>query len=216
MGGKCNLLNNLDDNPIKNTTSPSVTAPSSASTSSSGILKTNLDGRKPSNTVKFSRKNEIRLIEGGEKRKVSGNIAQQSKNLLRNINKEKESESEGYHSDCGSPHRNRKQSERKSSLERRKNYSSRNQRRNSPSRKSSDPLDPNKNNSSHLNSEVHSDSQSVVNSNSEAMSKDNIVLRIHLRSLLIRTQLLRRTLKFLRGVSRPSKTFPESGSGYYD
>ena len=94
--------------------------------------KNNLEDRKLSNTVKFSQKNEIRLIENQErvKRKVSANPARQSRNILNKINKKPsvmtvktaESESEGYHSDCSSPAVQTKEN-RKSSLEKRKRYS---------------------------------------------------------------------------------------------
>ena len=110
----------------------------SSDAGSNGILKNNLDvrnnleDRRPSNTVKFSQRNEIRLIENQDraKRKISANPARQSRNILNKINKKPsvitvksaESESEGYHSDCSTPAVQTKDT-RKSSLEKRKRYS---------------------------------------------------------------------------------------------
>lgn len=113
-----------------------------SSLSSPGILKSHLEERKPSNTVKFSRKDQVRIIgpvtennkgerkgSGNPRRKPSGNVQKQSRELLRRINQERESESEGYHSDCMSPNVLKKNSRHKSSLERRKKYSNNKQRR---------------------------------------------------------------------------------------
>ena len=137
-------------------------------TPSSGILKNNFESKKQSNTVKFNPRNDIRLIEGQKqeqgKRKISGNIKQQSKNILRNINKEKnvrrsiESESEGYHSDCSSP----RVRERRVSSSRK--ISSNNQRKSS-NRKSSSS-------SSSRNSTSHSsDKSDAQNVGDAAVSK---------------------------------------------
>ena len=65
---------------------------------SSGILRNNLDNkdnidaRKPSSSVKFSRKNEIRVIEDprSSKKKVSHNPAAQTKNILQKINRDQD------------------------------------------------------------------------------------------------------------------------------
>ena len=67
--------------------------------SSPGILKSNLEERKPSNTVKFSRKDDIRIIgpaiennkgerkgSANPRRKPSGDVRKQSRELLRRIN----------------------------------------------------------------------------------------------------------------------------------
>ena len=126
-------------------------------TPSSGILKNNFESKKQSNTVKFNPRNDIRLIEEQGKRRISGNIKQQSKNILRNINKEKnvrrsiESESEGYHSDCSSP----RVRERRVSSSRK--ISSNNQRKSS-NRKSSSSSSS-RNSTSHITDK--SDAQNV-------------------------------------------------------
>ena len=65
---------------------------------SSGILRNNLDNkddidaRKPSSSVKFSRKNEIRVIEDprSSKKKVSHYPAAQTKNILQKINRDQD------------------------------------------------------------------------------------------------------------------------------
>lgn len=109
---------------ITNSGSPTSFASHSQS---SGILKNNLETRKPSNTVKFSHKNEIRIIEGKDRKKKFSSPADQSRKILSNINnnirgKSLESESEGYHSDCSSPRSSINSATRKSSLERRRKY----------------------------------------------------------------------------------------------
>ena len=119
--------------------------------SSPGILKSNLEERKPSNTVKFSRKDDIRIIgpaiennkgerkgSANPRRKPSGDVRKQSRELLRRINQDKESESEGYHSDCMSPNVLKKNSKHRSSLERRKKYSNNKQRKDSKRKENSE------------------------------------------------------------------------------
>ena len=130
---------NISTKDSKNLVTKDKISNSRSNLSSPGILKSNLEERKPSNTVKFSRKNEIRIIgpaqnkEGERKasenarRKPSGNIRRQSRDLLRRINQEKDSESEGYHSDCMSSNVLRK----KSSLARRQKYSNKQRRKDS-------------------------------------------------------------------------------------
>ena len=122
-----------------------------SSLSSPGILKSNLEERKPSNTVKFSRKDDIRIIRpaiesnkgerkgsANPRRKPSGDVRKQSRDLLRRINHEKESESEGYHSDCMSPNVLKKTSKLRSSLERRQKYSNNKQRKDSKRKENSE------------------------------------------------------------------------------
>ena len=102
-------------------------------------------------TVKLSRKDDIRIMDPaapnnlGEKkrsenprRKPSGNVRKQSRELLRRVNQEKESESEGYHSDCMLSNVLKKNSRNKSSLERRQKYSSIKQRKDSRKKENSD------------------------------------------------------------------------------
>ena len=73
---------------------------------SPGILKSNLDVKKQANNVKFSPRNQIKLIEGNSQERAKQrpkDIKKQSKQILNNLNKlskQGESESDGYHSDC--------------------------------------------------------------------------------------------------------------------
>ena len=155
--------------------------------SSPGILKSNLEERKPSNTVKFSRKDDVRIIgpaieniKGERKgfanprRKPSGDVRKQSRELLRRINQEKESESEGYHSDCMSPNVLKKNSKHKSSLERRQKYSNNKQRKDSKRKENSQQ-------STSISSSASSSHDNHVlsktNSNAEGTGSNKSVIR---------------------------------------
>ena len=157
-----------------------------SSLSSPGILKSHLEERKPSNTVKFSRKDQVRIIgpatennmgerkgSGNPRRKPSGNVRKQSRELLRRINQEKESESEGYHSDCMSPNVLKKNSRHKSSLERRKKYSNNKQRKDSKGKENFEQRTSSSASSSHDNPGL-----SKTNSNAEGSgSTKSVVIR---------------------------------------
>ena len=155
----------------------SVLSESNLAPSSPGILKSNLEMKKHSNTVKFSQKNDIKVFDGAEreKRKVSGNIAQQSKNILRNINKDKtdqrslESESEGYHSDCSLP----KVRARNVSTSRKTSYG--NKRRSSSIRPGKGSVSSASANARHGNSDVNTTAVSLVTT--EATEKSGNTLR---------------------------------------
>ena len=139
-GAKVNTLKSKDEMLTSQKNLPSL-----------GILKSHLEERKPSNTVKFSRKDDIRIIDpaapnnlgewkrsANQRRKPSGNVRKQSRELLRRVNQEKESESEGYHSDCMLSNVLKKNSRNKTSLERRQKYSSIKKRKDSRKKENSD------------------------------------------------------------------------------
>ena len=61
-----------------------------------GILKNNQEAKKQANSVKFSPRHKVKLIEGRD-------IKKQSKQILKSVSKQarpEDSESDGYHSDC--------------------------------------------------------------------------------------------------------------------
>ena len=151
-----------------------------------GILKSPMEERKPSNTVKFSRKDDIRIIDpaapnnlgerkrsANPRRKPSGNIRKQSRELLRRVNQEKESESEGYHSDCMSSNVLKKNSRHKSSLDRRQKYSSSKQRKDSRKKETSEQSSSASSSSSHDNYSLSKTKTSIES----AGSNKSVVIR---------------------------------------
>lgn len=163
--------------------------------SSPGILKSHLaEERKPSNTVKFSRKDQVRIIgpatednkgerkgSANPRRKPSGNVRKQSRELLRRINQEKESESEGYHSDCMSPNVLKKNSRHKSSLERRKKYSNNKQRKDSKGKENFEQSTSSSASSSHDNpglAKTNSNAEGVGNTKSVVIRKETLSPKI--------------------------------------